>query len=218
MTDKQKIDLAKCPSNSYKDKKEEKERRNRKVDPVIKNDKIVSTKKKTSKKILETFVEDDVDDIKSYFLFDMLIPGLKNGCLDLIETMFFGNSGGRNRSRGREYNKPYSSYYRSYEGARNRRSRESERKRNESYHSKDDKIDYRNIVLRNRSDANDIVDKMYERIDEFKACSVADLFDMLDLTSNYVDNNWGWTKEDEIRVRRVSSGYLIDVPEAVYLD
>lgn len=217
MTDKQKIDLANCPSNSYKDRKEKEEKKNRRVDPVIKKDKIVSTKKSTSRRILETFLDDDIEDIRSYFLFNKLIPGLKNGFWELLETMFFGNGDDRRRygMNGRNYSS-YSSYYRSGGEWRYDRERNSRRDR-EEYYPKDDKIDYRNIVVQGRADANDVINKMIERIEEYGACSVADLFDMIDLPSNYVDNNWGWVDERDIRVRRVSAGFLIDVPEAVYL-
>lgn len=224
MDDKQKIDLAgmNLKPNSEKYKREHVEKKSKRVDPVVKRDKIVSTKKPLSKKFMETFVEEDIKDIKEHFIFDMLIPGLKNGCLDFMETMFFGSSSrGRSSYRGRDDRKSYSSYYyrddRNTSRNHNTRSNRDEKKNNR-YESKSDKIDYQNIILRNRADAERIVDEMCKRIDEFEACSVADFFDLLDLTSQYVDNNWGWTDENDIKIRRVSSGFLIDVPEAVYLD
>lgn len=227
MTEKEKIDLANLKGNSFKDreaKREQEAKERTKAKPVIKKDGIVSTKKPVSKKIVETFIEDDVKDVKNYFLKDVLIPGLKNGCLELLETMFFGETGRRRGSRYRDRYEPrsgYSSYYRRGDSKDDRRDRDRDRRgrrENDRYEARNDRLDYRNIILRNRADANEIVEKMCERIDEFDACSVADFFDMLDLTSTYQDNNWGWTDDRDIRVRRVSSGFLIDVPEAKYLD
>ena len=222
--EKRKVDLANLKGNSFKEKEEKKQQETKqrtKAKPVINKDSIVSTKKPVSKKIVETFIEDDVKDVKKYFVQDVVIPGLKNGCLELLETMFFGETG-RRRSRGdrRDRYAPrsgYSSYYRRDNDRRSDR-RDRDRRENDRYESRNDRLDYRNIILRNRADANEIVDKMIERIEEFDACSVADFFDMLDLTSTYQDNNWGWTDDRDIRVRRVSSGFLIDVPEAKYLD
>ena len=63
-----------------------------------------------------------------------------------------------------------------------------------------------------------MVNRLRERIDEYEQATVADLFDLIDVSSNYVDNNWGWADPHDIGIRRVSSGYLIDVAEARHLD
>lgn len=124
----------------------------------------------------------------------------------------FGYSGERRyrgRDRDRDYERTsYSSYYRS-----SKRDRERDRKRIEE----DDKVDYRNIIVRERADAEEIADKMNYYIHEYDSVSVAMLLDLIDLPGKYTDNNWGWTREGDIRVRRVRNGYLIDVPEAEYI-
>ena len=44
------------------------------------------------------------------------------------------------------------------------------------------------------------------------------LLDLVDVPGRYTDNNWGWDDDRDIGIRRVSSGYLIDVAEPKYLD
>lgn len=225
--------------NSYAEREQEAEeniyRKTRpRVEKVVDKNKIVRSKKTFVKKAFETFVEEDVEDIKSYVIFDMLIPGLKNGIVDMIETAFFGQAR-RNRGRDGRYT-PYGSYYRStnygsrYDssyGRRGDRDRDRDRDRRKDDHKRRDddrympeheKVDYRNIVLRERRDAEMIVSKIHERIEEYDACSVAEFLDMLDISSDFVLNNWGWTDTRDVGVRRVTGGFLVDVTEARYLD
>ena len=79
-------------------------------------------------------------------------------------------------------------------------------------------MDFRNIVLRQRDDAERLIEEMRRRIRNNDSASVADLLDLIDIPGRYTDNNWGWDDERDIGIRRVSSGYLIDVAEPKYLD
>lgn len=58
---------------------------------------------------------------------------------------------------------------------------------------------------------------MRDYIREYDSVSVARLLDLFDLPGKYTDNNYGWTRPEDICVKRVREGYLIDVPEAEYL-
>ena len=59
---------------------------------------------------------------------------------------------------------------------------------------------------------------MRRRIEEFDQVSVADMLDLMEMTGKYTDNNWGWTNPNDIGIRRVNNGYLIDVAEAKWLN
>lgn len=219
------IDINSLPSNSHKSKSEAAANtstpktvtqvaQKEKLAPAIKKDAVVSTKKPLGDKFKELFIPEDVKDVKSYVVMDVIIPGIKNTVLDVLEMMFFGEIRGRKKKSyydGGKERVSYNSYYRSDSSRGSSRSRDRRDDR-------DDKVDYRNIVLRNRGDAEEVVDRMHKRIKEFGAASVADLLDLIDVSGRYTDNNWGWTDERDIGVRRVSSGYLIDVSEAEYLD
>ena len=150
--------------------------------------------------------------IRNYIIFDWLIPGIKNGILDILSLMFFDEVRDKRSSRRREKERTsYSSYYRGETRRGSSRERERDRYR-------DDKIDYQNIILERREDAEDVVDALKERIDKNGAATVADLLDLIDEASQFTDNNWGWTHTRDIGIRRVSRGYLIDVARAEYLD
>lgn len=199
--------------NSFETRmKREKEKEKAKVEvtPIVKKDQIVTVKKTWLSRFMDSFISEDAKDIGDYILNDLIIPGIKDTVLSTIERAFGYSGDRRYRSDKRDDRErtSYSSYYRS-----NSRRDEPKRRRMEE----DEKVDYRNIVLRNREDAEDIADKMNYYIHEYDSVSVAMLFDLIDMPGRYTDNNWGWTREGDIRVRRVRNGYLIDVPEAIYI-
>ena len=209
-----KIDTDRLPSNSKEPKRNQSEERE-KLKSIVNNDKskIVSTKKPLSQKFLDTFVNEDANDVKSYILFDVVIPGIKNTILDVLEMAFFGSTSSRKRSSSDKSSDrvSYSSMYKS-------ESRDKKERRNSRRYEHDDNVDYKHIVLKNRLDAADVVDQLHRRIHEYGSASIGDLFDVLELPGRYTDHNWGWTSTDDIGIRRVSNGYLIDVAEAEYLD
>lgn len=227
---KVKLDMDSLKPNSHK-YKEQQQKKREEVKPkenvdIPKKTGIVSTKKSLGDKFKEAFISDDSRDVKTYIVWDIVIPTIKNTILDSIEMIFFGGSSRSRRgpSYGRSDNVPYSSYYKSeYNG--NRRSMRREKEREHRYEASNEKVDYRNIIVRDRRDAEDIVDYLHDHIKECGQVSVADFIDRLGdtfsdfkATSNYVDNNWGWVEERDIGIRRVSNGYLIDVEEAHYLE
>lgn len=209
-----KVNMEDLKPNSHTYKSEQK----KKLAPAIKGGGVVSTRKPLSKKFAETFIEEDIGDIKDYIIFDAIIPGIKNLCLDALEMIFFGGTRGRRRRSGGRVKDDdeyydYTSHYKSAEYKRSRRRDDG------SYdHDRKDKVDYRNIVLKYSDDAKDVVDQLRGRIKDYGQATVADLFDLVDITGKYTDNNWGWTNQSDIGIARVSNGYLIDVPEAQLLD
>lgn len=219
------IDVNSLEPNSHKYKAEKAksgvpntaQKSREKISPVIDKDQVVSTKKPLGKKFAETFMTEDTKDVKSWLIMDVLIPGIKNTILDILSMMFFGEVDSRSRrgrKRGRDDRTDYSSYYR---GSSDRKDRDSRRRRDDRYDS-DDRVDFRNIVLRKRDDAERLIEEMRRRIRNNDSASVADLLDLIDIPGRYTDNNWGWDDERDIGIRRVSSGYLIDVAEPKYLD
>lgn len=195
-------------SNTYK---KSQERKREKIDPIKRKGKIVSTKKSFGKRMWDLFVGQDPKDLAIHFVNDVLIPGVKYAVLDAISVGFFGEVfDGRRRSSGGRYD---------YRGAygRVKSSGGSSRKRDTDY-VKDERVDYRNIKLDNRYDAEEVVDRLKQRIYDTGSVSIAELFDLLELPSRFTDNDWGWTDERDIGIRMSGRDFLIDVAEAKHLD
>lgn len=208
------INISEIQPNSHTYKSQQSEKKpelKEKLDPIVKNGGVVSTKKPLSKKFADKFIKQDINDIKEYIVMDVVIPGIKNLVLDGLSMMFFGEISNKKRRSGNYYDRGRTSYSSYYRGSSNSYRREERR------YEDDDKIDYRNIILRDRRDAEDVIEKLRGRIRDQDSASVADLFDLIDIAGKYTDNNWGWTKENQIGIRRVRDGYLIDVEEAEYI-
>lgn len=186
------------------------EKERSKVKPVVSRENVVSAKEGLGKKIMRSFIADDVDDIKSY-LFEEGMAALKNWMLDGLERMWFKEVRGRDRRKnGYDYDRSsYSSYYKGKENKKSDTRRE---------YKKEEKVDCRHVVLKNREDAEKVVQAMRERIREDETVSVAELFDLINVPGDYVDNNWGWDDERDIGIRRVADGFLIDVAQPKYLN
>lgn len=200
-------------SHKYRNEESEKSTERQHLKPVVGKDSIVTTKKSFGKKVGELFLSESGRDIKEYVIKDLIIPGIMNAVIDTLKMAFFGERDNRRYERGRTYGEPYS-YSSRYRYDRPDRSS----RREDNRYRADDKVDYRNIVLNTREDADRIVYELRDRIHETGQATVADLFDLVGVAGNYTDNHWGWKDERDLRVRRVSNGYLIDVAEAIYVD
>lgn len=209
------VDINSFKGNSFsereKRKTESKKVEKNKLTPVIRKENIVSTKKPLTKKLSDYFVSEDIKDVKSYILYDYVIPGIKNGVLSFLSMMFFKEPYDSRYRRDDHYSRyDYGSSY--YRGRKERENREAR------YHYEEEKLDYRDVVLKNRSDAERIVTELRERIRIYGHATIADLFDLIGTTSEIVDNDWGWTRPESIGIKRMSSGFLIDVDKAKHLD
>lgn len=204
-------------SNKYKNSQNQKTSGEKeKLKPLEMKGSVNSSKKSLMRKIAESFVEEDTKDIKEYIIFEKIIPGLKNLVLDALEMRFFGAVSGRSRDY-RYYNNSTGGSrfdYRSrYNGGSNGRPARSTN-RDSANDYQNDKVDYRRIILDYRDDAEEVVRQMRDRIRATGSASIADLFNLLGIPSEYTDNDWGWEHEDEINWKRISNGFLINVPNA----
>lgn len=212
------VNIEEFKPNSFKSKEEPAHTKEReRLKPIVSKSAVVSTKKPLSQKFAETFITEDAANVKSWLISDVVIPGIKNTILDMLNMMFFG--GGSTYRRGGSYGSYYNYANKSNVSYGHWSSNQQTRSQpNNMTAPVDEKIDYRHIVLRDIRDANAIVDELWERIDRYNQVSVAELLDLANLTGKYTDNNWGWTDKREIGVRRIGGGYLIDVAEAKLID
>lgn len=159
-------------------------------------------KKGTGRRIMDSFIPEDVPDVKEYILFDRLIPAIKDTMVDLavntLEMIFYGKTSGR-RHRGSgsghvDYNRV----------------------------SKDDRpakatrrnTDFNDILFESYADADQVLDILLDWIDRYGQASVLDFYDASGVSSHsYTDNNYGWTDlRDANIIRARGGGYILDLP------
>lgn len=215
------VKLEDIKPNSFKSKEmaDPKAKTPDKVKPVVDKSAVVSTKKSLGQKFKDAFIKEDINDVKSWLIEDVVIPGVKNTILDMLSRVFF-NKNSSGRGYGGYYNSSYNyggasygSYYQSQQ-----RPSGPPHQGNRGYVSPNAKVDYRDIVLARRDDAERVVGEMQRRIADLGQVSIAEMLDFMEITSSYTDNNWGWKRVNDIGVRRVSNGWLIDVNEVVPLE
>ncbi len=195
------------PSNSKKSRQTE----DKHIEPVVQ----AKVKKKSfGKKLAGSIVseESSKSGVMDYILYDVLIPAAKSTISDMvtggIEMLLFGEKRSSNsrvsRNRGTSYVN-YNGYSRG--DARRDRPRRDSRTRVWS----DD------IFFDTRGQGEQVIDRMIDMADQFDYVSVADLYSLVGVDSQYTDNNYGWTLNmvTKATIQRTRDGYVLDIPQAI---
>ncbi len=171
----------------------------------------VKVQKNELRKVADALVPGDVSNIKSYIFMDVLVPAFKKLVSDIItnsvDMLFYGETG-RSRTSTTASRVSYRSYYDQRDDDR-RYGRSAVRTR----------YSYDDVVFKTRGEAEEVLSRMEEMIDRYKMVRVADLYDMVGITGDYTDNNYGWTNLRSADIARTrDGGYMIRLPRAVPID
>ena len=203
------------PSNSRK-KRDKSKGDEKKVDKVITGS-VKKQKRGLGKKVADVILEDDTKSVGNYVVYDVLIPAAKTMLSDMItgavEMFLFGEKrGSRTRREGGRSYTSYGSYYRSIDRDRDpRREREISRSGRARH-------DFDEIKLESRGEAEVVLSHLVDLIEDYGMATVADLYDLVGITSNYTDDKYGWINLHDARVDPVRGGYLIRLPRPRLLD
>lgn len=197
-------------SHKYKKRVDEESKEN-KVKKVISGDAKLK-KKNGARKLADVFVAEDVSNVKSHVVSDIVIPAVKKIISDIvkdgIDMVLYGVTG-RPKSYSDGFRAPYVDY--------NKVSVRRDDRRPANTQPASNIPSYDNIVLNNKGDAELVLSTMDDIIDSYGEVSVAALYELVGLKSRYTDNNYGWVNLGNARVTRVIDGYLLDLPRAVPL-
>lgn len=194
--------------NSHRYKEEQKNKETEKKVEKVVTGKVIAKKKSGFSKLADEFISEDVKNVKSYIIGDVLIPAMKKAISDIvtngIDMILYG--GARPGKRSTADRVSYSGYY----GGSSIR----ETKTVSSYNG----YSFNDIVLANRGEAQEVLDRMDELISSYGVVSVADLYDLVGITGSWTDNKYGWTNLRDADVIRVRDGYMIKMPRAKVID
>ena len=180
--------------------------------PEAKVEKIISGQVKTKKKgdiqkFTDVFISEDVGNIKSYIIMDILIPAMKKAISDIvtngIDMVLYGEAG---RTRRNSSSSSIASRINYCDRSSTRESRTSTRANG---------YDYDDIVFNNRIEAEQVLTRMDELIATYGVVSVADLYDLVGITGPYTNNKYGWSDLRSASVVRARDGYIIKLPKAL---
>lgn len=156
-------------------------------------------------KVAQTFISDDIKNVRSYLVMDVIVPTIKKSIITIIDMALNGGTPSyTNRGSGSKV-----SYRKYYDDPRDDR-RSSERNRT--------RFDYDVIEFESRPDAEAVLDEMHNVLHEYKIVRVADLYDIADLSAPFTSNRFGWTSLRDARVVRSGGKYIIDLPKAMPID
>lgn len=215
------------PSNSKRDKEVE-PITHKKIQKVI-TGKAVERKKPLSKKFAEVFIGEgnDVQSVTEYVVKDILIPAAKGMFLDTISTLgdmigasvemtLFGTTSGRGRNRNGRNRATGSSgkTYVSYDNYSKGNDRERDRDRRPSADHNRSNHSFDGIVLETRGEADEVIKCLIDLTLDYGVASVADLYDLVGITSKFTDNEYGWTNlnTNNATFTRVREGYVLNLP------
>lgn len=192
--------------NSHRFKEEQKtdvKEKSKKLKKVVNGS--VKVRKKSHLK--EALISEDASNIKSYIVIDVLIPAIKKAISDIvkngIEMLLYGDSGRRNGQLSPSSSVSYRDYY----------DRRDDRYRPNPSQRQGRSID--DLVIESRGEAEEVLTRMDELLETYKMVTVADFYDLVGVTCDYTDNNYGWTSLRSAEVVRVRDGYIIKLPRAL---
>ena len=210
------------PSNSESDKKE-------KLEAVVDYE-IKPIKKPLGKKFRDTFFNGDIEDIRSFLFFDVLIPAVKDTISELVrqgvDMLLYNES--RHGPSGKKKSGTNTNYGSFYSGS----SSNNNRRESKSYFQRksDDLVE---LPFKTMGEAQRCLYDMNDLIRDYddKSVSVADYYDLAGYTSmNFMDNKYGWYDLTGVRPYRVKLpreqwedprkpeyGWVLDLPRPEYI-
>lgn len=195
-------------SHKYKVEQQEAAKEEKRVEKVVKG-KVTTKKKSEIRKFTDGLIKEDLGNVGSFALKEVLIPAAKKAISDIvtngIDMILYGESGKtKKRSSGN---------YVSYNGYSDR----DRRDRRDSARTKS-RFDFDDIIFETRAEAMMVVNQMEEVIERYGFVTVGDFYDMADLTAPYTAEKYGWTSIRTADVVRIRDGYIIKLPRAMAID
>jgi hypothetical protein len=207
------------PSNSHQPKATATEKPAEKVVPRVVEGNVTRRKKPLRKRVREMFLVDDEGSVMDFVLGEVLVPALKDMMTDAVsqgfERMIYGESRSsvrRNRSGSGAFGTPARVAYNQYSSGQRRDDRPSMSRRARASH------DFDQIILPSRGEAIKVIDSLNDMIRKYETVSVKEFYEMIGEEFHYTDEKFGWTDLRDAGVRRVSNGYLLDLPKAEPID
>lgn len=190
----------------------------KKVERIVEGD-VLRRKKPMGKRFAETFFGGaGPRDIWAYVVMDVLIPAARDmvaeGAREMVEMAIYPE--GRSRRRAaKTYDDRYGrvNYHKSSTSV----ARREEPSRSISRAARA-RHDFDEIILPTRVEADEVLDQLFSLVSQYEQATVADLYTLVGVTSEFTDRSWGWTDLRGSNISRQRNGYLIDLPKPEPLD
>lgn len=168
------------------------------------------------RRVSQNLLGGDVQSVWGYVFGEVLIPAARDMVADAVsggvERMIFGEASSTVR-RGRR-----SSGHVAYNRYSSPSSSSRPEPRREISHRGRATHSFEEIILESRAEAQEVLNRMDYYIDKYDTVSVAELYELVGVSGNYVDDKWGWTDLRGASIARTRDGYLLNLPKAEPID
>lgn len=180
----------------------------KKFDKIVKG-KVTLKEQNDIQKIANDFLAEDLKTVKDRIIADYLIPMLKNGLCSIFNSAINIALWGDDRSRSSSANssRQRNSYDRYYQDGQNNRPGMPGRPART----------LQNLDFEVRCDAEDTLNEMYDALRQYKQVSVGDLWDMMGVSNESTDYNYGWYNLEGSYVKGIPGGYRLVLPRPIPL-
>lgn len=197
------------PGNSHSGKEGQTPKGEKHIEKVVTGD-VIQKKKPFSKRLRDVFLGGDAHSVTSYIVAEVLLPTIRNLVVDAtskgVERLVYGD----NPTRRPSYGRPGSSPRVSYHTPVNRQYGPQRANLPDQYRGRGREMT--DFVLSSKEEADLILERIGDIIENFDCASLSDLHEMLGLPHSHVDNKWGWTDIRFAAIRQIREGWLLDLP------
>jgi hypothetical protein len=206
--------------NSNKDREKSEKKQKKQDEKIIEKvvvSEVIIKPRGIGRKFKDVFFGGDFRLAMRYVATDVLLPAFRNLIVDSVtkgaERVVFGEASGyRRRPTGYgpitrvQYNNPIMQQRPLDPRDRAYLPDQPRLQRANRHHFND-------VILISREEAELVVERMIDIIDKYDTASLADLYILLGLNSSPIDNKWGWRYLNNVEIRQVRDGFLIELPE-----
>lgn len=196
-------------SNKYKEEQRKANpKEERKFEKVV-TGKAQVQKKNDIRKFAEVFVAEDLNKVKAYAIWEVVVPTIKEALVKIvkngIDMLVWGDAKPPSSSSSSKVS--YRKYY------------DEERDRGREPATPSRRFDFDDIEFPSRGDAEAVLNQMEYAIDRYGVVSIADMYDMADLSAPpYTSTKYGWTNIRSAEVVRYYGKYVIRLPRPKPID
>jgi hypothetical protein len=202
------------PGNARSARPAEQPAEKEKVERVVTGE-VVRRKRSPFAKLTHGFLAEDSGSVTEFILQEVLLPAARTMIYDIftqgLERKLFGES--RPKSPAQRGYTNYSTRSTSTgTGTRHIPASPASNVTSLSRHQRATQ-DFADIIIENRAEAEEVLDRMRDLINEYQVCTVADFLDLVGLTGEFTDDKWGWFDLRSASIRMVRGGYMFFLPK-----
>jgi len=201
------------PPNSVSSKSKPQDAK--KIEQVVENG-VSRRRKSLRKQFKDTFVAGDARTATRYMMFEVVLPAARDMIVEAMhqgmEKLIFGDSRRRGATPPQAGPTGHISYNRYGASAMRGGPQRAISRQARGRH------DFDEIILDNRAEAEEVIDRLFNLVSQYDSATVADLYELVGLSATHTDHKWGWTDLMGAGVSRIRGGYLLDLPEPEPLD